>query len=76
MNEIEVKKLYNALIQKGYTIDQIGNENTFLNNMNDENKRRDLYEYVSSKGNFKIGDYDTYESRLTSSIEQSSTITS
>ncbi len=70
MNEIEVKKLYNALIQKGYTIDQIGNENTFLNNMNDENKRRDLYEYVSSKGNFKIGDYDTYESRLTSSIEQ------
>lgn len=71
MNEIEVKKLYNALIQKGYTIDQIGNENTFLNNMNDENKRRDLYEYVSSKGNFKIGDYDTYESRLTSSIEQS-----
>ncbi|MBE6337006.1 MAG: hypothetical protein E7066_10100, partial [Lentimicrobiaceae bacterium] len=72
MNEIEVRKLYNALIKKGYTIDQIGDENTFMNNMNDEDKRMDLYKYVSSKGNFVIGDYDTYERRLTSSpdVEQ------
>jgi N12 class adenine-specific DNA methylase len=64
MNENEVRKLYSALISKGYKLD---NEDTFISSMNDKENRKKLYDFVSSKRNFKIGDYDTFESRLTSS---------
>ena len=66
MNENEVKKLYNALIRKGYSTSNLGDEATFSSKMADKNSRKQLYDYVSSKGNFRIGDYDSYENRLSS----------
>lgn len=70
MNESEVKKLYNALLSKGYSTEDLGDEGTFETKMGDKNSRKELYDWVSSKGNFRIGDYDTYESRLTSSASK------
>ena len=29
--------------------------------MADKNNRKQLYDYVSSRGDFRIGDYDSYE---------------
>lgn len=60
----EVKKLYTALIGKGYTANDLGNEDVFAKKMQDEQNRRELYDYVSSRGDFKIGSYDNYEQRL------------
>ncbi len=60
----EIKKLYTALIDKGYSTNDIGDEATFGTKMSDKNSRKELYDYVSSKGDFRIGDYDTYEKRL------------
>ena len=60
----EVKKLYTALIGKGYTANDLGNEDVFAKKMQDEQSRRELYDYVSSRGDFKIGSYDNYEQRL------------
>ena len=65
MNEQEIKKLYQALIGKGYSTQDLGDEQRFLHMMSDSTNRKQLYDWVSSKGNFRIGDYDTYESRLT-----------
>ena len=65
MNEDEIKKLYNALIQKGYSTSDIGEEDVFISKMGDKENRRQLYEHVSARGNFRIGDYGTYERRLT-----------
>lgn len=66
MNGEEVKKLYNALINKGYKTNNIGDEQTFIAKMGDKANRKELYDYVSSRGDFRIGDYDNYERRLTS----------
>ena len=33
--------------------------------MRDKTNRKALYDYVSSRGNFRIGDYNDYERRLT-----------
>jgi predicted nucleotidyltransferase len=60
----EVKKLYTALIGKGYTANDLGDEDVFAKKMQDEQNRRELYDYVSSRGDFKIGSYDNYEQRL------------
>lgn len=60
----EVKKLYTALIGKGYTANDLGNEDVFAKKMQDEQNRKELYDYVSSRGDFKIGSYDNYEQRL------------
>ncbi len=32
--------------------------------MADKNNRKQLYDYVSSRGDFRIGDYDSYEKIL------------
>lgn len=66
MNENEVKKLYTALINKGFSANDIGDENTFVTKMGDQNVRKQFYDAIS-KTSFKIGDYDTFEKRLTSS---------
>ena len=70
MNDKEVKKLYTALLGKGYSTNDLGDEDTFRTKMSDKESRKQLYDWVSSKGNFRLGDYDTYESRLTSSMAQ------
>lgn len=68
MNENEVKKLYTALINKGFSANDIGDENTFVTKMGDQNARKQFYDAIS-KTSFKIGDYDTFEKRLTSTSD-------
>lgn len=69
MEKDNLSSLYNALISKGYSTDDLGDENTFRSKMADKNNRKDLYDYVSGRGDFRIGDYDSYENRLTGDIE-------
>ena len=71
MNDNEITKLYNALISKGYSTQTLGDEQTFMTKMGDANNRKKLYDYVSSQGNFRIGDYDTYERRLAGGAQAS-----
>lgn len=66
MNDKELKKLYTALINKGYSTDDLGDEKTFNLKMSDKANRKELYDWVSSKGNFRLGDYNSYENRLSS----------
>lgn len=70
MNDNEIKKLYSALLGKGYSTNDLGDEETFRTKMGDKASRKQLYDWVSSKGNFRLGDYDTYESRLTSAASE------
>ncbi len=65
MNEQEALKLYKALLGKGYSTDDLGDERTFLSKLGDAGNRKDLYDWVSGRGDFRIGDYDSYEKRLT-----------
>ncbi|MBQ2979862.1 MAG: hypothetical protein IJE18_07120 [Bacteroidaceae bacterium] len=60
------EQLYDALINKGYTTKNIGDRDTFLNKMQDKGNRRILYDYISKRGDFRIGNYDNYEQRLAS----------
>ena len=66
----EVKKLYKALLSKGYTTRDLGSEDTFITKMGDSTNRKQLYDWVSSRGDFKLGNYDAYEARLVSSYPQ------
>ena len=59
-----LSSLYNSLIKKGYSTDAIGDEETFRNKMADKQNRKILYDYVVSRGDFRIGDYDSYEKIL------------
>lgn len=60
----DLSLLYNALINKGYSPKDLGDENIFRDKMSDSNNRKQLYDYVSARGDFKIGDYNSYEKRL------------
>lgn len=62
-----ISKLYQALTNKGYKADELGgNEQAFRSEMSDPKFRKAFYDYVSSRGDFGIGAYDKYESRLSS----------
>ena len=61
----EVKKLYSALISKGYTTKNLGDEQTFISKMQDAENRKQLYDWVNGRGDFRIGSYEDYEKRLT-----------
>lgn len=69
LNIIEVQKLYNALINAGYTQNDIGDEKTFFHKMKNKARRGELYGLVLSRGDYQIGDYDKYELRMTSATE-------
>ena len=64
MAKDNLSSLYNGLIKKGYSVEDIGDEATFRTKMADKNNRKQLYDYVSSRGDFRIGDYDSYEKIL------------
>ena len=64
MNEQEVSKLYNALLSKGYSTDDLGTAERFAEMMSSADNRKTLYDYVRSRGDFKIGNFDAYERRL------------
>ena len=70
MSKDNLSSLYNGLIKKGYSSDDIGDEATFRRKMADKENRKALYDYVSSRGDFRIGDYESYESRLSGKPEQ------
>lgn len=70
MSKDNLFSLYSGLIKKGYSVKDIGDEATFRAKMADKNNRKQLYDYVSSRGDFRIGDYDSYEKRLTSVQEE------
>ena len=70
MSKDNLSSLYSGLIKKGYSVKDIGDEATFRTKMADKNNRKQLYDYVSSRGDFRIGDYDSYEKRLTSVQEE------
>ncbi len=72
MNDNEVKKLYYALLGKGYSTADLGDEETFRTKMSDKNNRKELFDRVASKGNFRLGDYDTYERRLCGTVADKS----
>ena len=63
MND-NLSSLYNGLRKKGYSAEDIGDESTFRERMKDKNNRKQLYDYVAARNDFKIGDYDSYEQRL------------
>lgn len=69
MSKDNLSSLYNGLIKKGYSASDIGDEATFRSKMADKNNRKQLYDYVSSRGDFRIGDYDSYEKRLSAMPE-------
>ena len=64
MND-EIGKLYSALTKKGYRADEIGDESAFRSAMRNKENRKELYDWISARGDFGIGDYATYETRLT-----------
>ena len=61
-----VQKLYKALVSKGYSTDDIGDEKTFTDKMKERSNRKQLFDYVSSRNDFRIGDFENYEKRLIS----------
>ena len=61
----EIDKLYSALTKKGYRADEIGDESAFRSAMGNKENRKELYDWISARGDFGIGDYATYETRLT-----------
>lgn len=73
MAKDNLSSLYNGLISKGYSTDEIGDETTFRSKMADKNNRKQLYDYVSARKDFRIGDYETYENRLSGQPEQTET---
>lgn len=75
MNTNEIKKLYTALRGKGYSTYDLGDENAFETKMSDKSNRKELYDWVSSRGDFRMGDYEKYEERLTSPMQPEGTTT-
>ena len=68
----DIKSLYDGLVGRGYSKGDIGDEETFRRKMSDKNSRRQLYDYVSGRGDFRIGDYETYERRLSGAVNDHS----
>lgn len=73
MAKDNLSSLYNGLINKGYSTEDIGDEATFRSMMADKKHRKQLYDYVSARKDFRIGDYETYENRLSMQPEQTET---
>ena len=73
MAKDNLSSLYNGLINKGYSTEDIGDEATFRSMMADKKNRKQLYDYVSARKDFRIGDYETYENRLSGQSEQTET---
>lgn len=73
MAKDNLSSLYNGLINKGYSTEDIGDEATFRSMMADKKNRKQLYDYVSARKDFRIGDYETYENRLSGQPEQTET---
>lgn len=62
--EDDLYKLYYGLINKGYTKDELGDEEKFRKRMADSDNRKMFYEYVKRRKDFIIGEYKDYEKRI------------
>ena len=67
--EDDLSILYNRLIEKGYTKEELGNKTTFYKRMSDPDNRKILYEYVKERNDFRIGEFDVYEKRILLSLD-------
>lgn len=56
----KTKILYDQLTKDGY---DIGDYNSFSNNVKDDNKRKNLYNAITKDG-YDVGDYDTFSAKL------------
>lgn len=68
--EDDLTKLYNGLLNAGYTLVDIGNEKVFREKMQDVKNRRVLYDYVAKRGDFAIGEYGEYEKRVLAALNR------
>ena len=59
MND-KTKILYDQLTKDGY---DIGDYNSFSNNVKDDNKRKTLYNTITNDG-YDVGDYNTFSAKL------------
>lgn len=60
----ELSTLYYGLLNAGYSQSAIGDSVQFIHKMYENDNRRDLYEYVKSKGDYKLDEYDVYEKKM------------
>lgn len=66
----DLSQLYSALIEKGYTKEILGNEDTFAKRMCDAENRKMFFNYVKGRNDFKIGGFDSYEKRVLLSLDR------
>lgn len=62
----KTKILYDQLTKDGY---DIGDYNSFSNNVKDDNKRKSLYDAITKDG-YDVGDYDTFSAKLVGNNSQ------
>ena len=65
MND-KTKILYDQLTKDGY---DVGDYNSFSNNVKDDNKRKNLYNAITKDG-YDVGDYDTFSAKLVGNNSQ------
>lgn len=65
MND-KTKILYDQLTKDGY---DVGDYNSFSNNVKDDNKRKSLYDAITKDG-YDVGDYDTFSAKLVGNNSQ------
>ena len=66
----DLSKLYNELIKKGYTQDELGSDTVFYEKLCDADNRKILYEYVKDRNDFKIGEFNTFEKRILFALDR------
>lgn len=65
-----VADLYSALVNGGYNVDDLGGSmDGFREAMSDSAMRKEFYDWVGRRGNFRLPDYDVYESALASTYD-------
>ena len=71
VNNDDISKLYSAMVKSGYNVADLGgSEDKFREYMSNDKMRKDFYGWASKnpKGGFRIGNYDSYEARMTGSL--------
>lgn len=65
-----VADLYRALVNGGYNVDDLGGSiDGFREAMSDSVMRKEFYDWVGRRGNFRLPGYDAYESALASTYD-------
>lgn len=64
INKEYAKKVYNGLVKRGYTSEDLGNEAKFVERMGKETNRRYLYDLVNKRGDANLGTFEGFEKRM------------